>query len=82
MKNSSLFFREGSSDKEYHIQLVEVAGGFVVNFQYGRRGGTLKAGTKTLVPVSLRSAEQIYDKLYQEETRKGYAEGESKQSFQ
>ena len=30
----SLHYREGNSDKVYHVQLVEVEGGYVVNFQY------------------------------------------------
>lgn len=81
-KSASLYFQEGSSDKEYHLQLEEVKGGHVVNFQYGRRGGTLQKGTKTLVPVSIGAAEQIYDKLYREKTGKGYVEGGTKKSFQ
>jgi bifunctional non-homologous end joining protein LigD len=78
MKSVSLFFQEGTSDKEYHIQLEETKGGHVVNFQYGRRGGNLKSDTKTLVPVSIGAAEQIYAKLLNEKLRKGYSEGETK----
>jgi bifunctional non-homologous end joining protein LigD len=80
-KSVSLYYKEGSSDKEYHIQLVEVQGGNLVNFQYGRRGGTLNSGTKTLVPVSIVAAEQVYNKLLKEKTGKGYATGEVKASF-
>lgn len=72
----SLYYKDGSSDKEYHIQLVKGGSGFVVNFQYGRRGGTLQKGTKTNAPVDLAGAQKIYDKLENEKRAKGY-EGES-----
>jgi bifunctional non-homologous end joining protein LigD len=77
MKKISLFFKSGSSDKEYHAQLEPKGSGFVVNFQYGRRGSTLTAGTKTTSPVPQDKAEAIYDKLVQEKMAKGYTQGES-----
>ncbi len=79
MKNASLYYKEGTSDKEYHMQLEESNGGYVVNFQYGRVGNALQSGTKTPTPVTLEEAEKIYTKLYKEKTAKGYAEsGEKK----
>ena len=82
-KSVSLFYKEGSSDKEYHVKLEASNGGWVVNFSYRRRGSTLKTGTKTMLPVSLGAATQIYDKLVKEKTAKGYAEGKSTgQGFQ
>jgi len=74
MKKVSLYFKEGSSDKEYHLQLVEKNGKYVVNFQYGRVGNALKDGTKTPTPVSLEDAENIYDKILKEKVAKGYLE--------
>ena len=56
----SLYYREGNSDKVYHVQLVEVEGGCVVNFQYGRRGSTLQTGTKTATPVTRYEAEKTF----------------------
>ena len=44
--STSLYYAEGSSNKEYRAELVEVTGGNVVNFRYGRRGGTLTSGTR------------------------------------
>jgi len=73
----SLYFQQGSSDKEYHAQLEEKGDGYVVNFQYGRRGSALKSGTKTASPVSLEQAEKIYHKLVHSKRAKGYIEGES-----
>jgi len=69
----SLYYREGSSDKVYHIQLVDCADGMAeVNFQYGRRGNTLQHGSKTNGPTALRIANQIFDKLMAEKQGKGY----------
>jgi bifunctional non-homologous end joining protein LigD len=76
MRKVSLYFREGSSDKEYHVQLEPKGSGFVVNFQYGRRGSTLTSGTKTDKPVAQDKAEQIFQKLVAEKKAKGYTEGE------
>ena len=68
----SLYFSEGRSDKEYHAELVEVVGGHVVNFRYGRRGAALNSGTKTAISVDFEKAKAIYDKLVKEKTAKGY----------
>ncbi len=73
----SLYYKEGTSDKVYHVQLEPAGSGFVVNFQYGRRGGTLQTGTKTASPVTRDKGQSIYDKLVAEKTGKGYTEGES-----
>lgn len=82
VKESSLFFTQGSSDKEYHCQIVECDGGYSVNFQYGRRGGPLQSGSKTPEPVSLDKATAIFDKLVKEKTGKGYTPGESGVAYQ
>jgi bifunctional non-homologous end joining protein LigD len=71
----SLFCKEGSSDKEYNTQLMETVGGYIVNFQYGRRGSSLTPGSKTLTPVSLETATKIYNKLIAEKMGKGYKPG-------
>ena len=47
----SLSYKDARSDKVYHAQLRAAGDGFTVDFQYGRRGGTLAAGTKTAEPV-------------------------------
>jgi len=68
IQSIALFCQSGSSDKEYHLQIVEATGGYVVNFQYGRRGSTLKGGSKTPAPVALEKAQKIYDKIVAERT--------------
>lgn len=81
-QQASLYMTEGSSDKEYHAQLVEKDGGWVVNFQYGRRGKALKSGTKTASPVAYVLAAKEYDKLIAEKTKKGYTPDISGEVFQ
>ena len=73
----SLYFREGSSDKVYHAQIVPNGDNlYSVNFQYGRRGSSLQTGSKTATPVTLAEARKIFDKLVAEKKAKGYTEGE------
>jgi bifunctional non-homologous end joining protein LigD len=78
----SLYYRDGSSDKVYHAQLKESEDGWVVNFQYGRRGSTLQTNTKTTTPVAYDRAKKIYDKLVAEKTAKGYTPGEDGTPYQ
>jgi len=78
VKQVKLFFQEGSSDKVYEIDLCEAGEGYVVNFRYGRRGASLKDGTKTIFPVELAEAEKVFAALEQEKRKKGYvAAGEA-----
>lgn len=78
----SLYFQAGSSDKRYDAFLEEANGGWVVNFAYGRRGSTLRPGTKTNAPVPYAQAKKIYDKLVGSKTAEGYVEGEGATAFQ
>jgi bifunctional non-homologous end joining protein LigD len=78
----SLYYKDGSSDKEYHTQIEAVDGGHIVNFQYGKRHTTLSTGCKTAKPVDLEEATKIYNKLIKEKKAKGYTEGESGAIFQ
>ena len=81
-EETSLYYREGRSDKVYHIQLDQTDGRSVVNFQFGRRGSTLQSGTKTPAPVSYEKAKNIYDRLVAEKKGKGYVEDEDGTPFQ
>lgn len=78
----SLYFKDSSSDKEYHAQLEKKGNGYVVNYQHGKRGGTLQTGTKTNEPVPLDKATKIYNQLVKSKTSKGYSEGVSGVKFQ
>jgi len=82
LPTTTLYYKEGSSDKVYQCQ-IELAGErYVVNFAYGRRGGTLNTGTKTNVPVDFDSAQRIFDKLVKEKKSKGYTEGQDATPYQ
>ena len=72
----TLYYRDGRSDKVYHLTTEEKDGGFVVNFAYGRRGTTLQTGTKTAQLVTIKEANAIYDKLLKSKMAKGYTPGE------
>ena len=41
---ASLYYREGSSDKEYHVRIEAQADGYVVNYAYGKRGAASGKG--------------------------------------
>lgn len=70
--STSLYFREGSSDKEYHASIEPKDDGYIVTFAYGRRGSTLSVGTKTPHIVTLQQAHAIHDKLVASKAAKGY----------
>lgn len=77
----SLYCKEGGSDKVYTLWLEEKSDGFLVNFNYGPRGGWVKDGTKTPKPVSKAEAEKIYEKKLKEQKAKGYTVGEDAPAF-
>lgn len=81
-ENISLFFTGGGSDKVYHAQLLEKKPGYIISFQYGRRGSSLQSGTKTTTPVSYAMAKKIFEKLINEKKSKGYSTGESGVAYQ
>ncbi|MBV8226758.1 MAG: DNA ligase [Verrucomicrobia bacterium] len=78
----TLYFREGSADKVYQVVLKESADGWVVNFEYGRRGSTMTPGTKTSGAVPYAKAKGIYNKLVNSKLAKGYTPGKSGVPFQ
>jgi bifunctional non-homologous end joining protein LigD len=76
----SLFYKEGTSDKVYHLQIIQGDAGYVVNFQHGRRGGALQGGTKTKAAVSLAKARSVFEAIVKEKLGKGYEPGASTNS--
>lgn len=71
----TLYYKEGSSDKIYQVDVEPVDGGYNVNFAYGRRGSTLTTGTKNTSPLSEADALKLADKLVNEKKAKGYTPG-------
>lgn len=76
LDRTTLYYRAGSSDKVYVVELQETPGGYLVAFQNGRRGGTLRSGLKTKTPVSEPQARKIYDALVASKRAGGYEPGE------
>ncbi len=75
IQQSKLYYQEGNSDKVYEIDLCEInAQQYLVNFRYGKRGSTLREGTKTDLAVDRSKAENIFNKLVNEKKKKGYQE--------
>ncbi len=79
---TTLYYREGSSDKIYQVAIEPKGELFVVNFAYGRRGATLQTGIKTSSPVDYQTAKNTYDKLVREKMAKGYTPGENGAPYQ
>lgn len=81
---TTLYYRNPPSDKVYTAAIEEAPGCvsskdgqlYRVTFAFGRRGDTLKPGTKTPTPVTRKDAEKIFNKLVSEKKAKGYTEGE------
>ena len=76
MEITTLYFRNGLSDKVYQVSIRPKDSGFMVYFAYGRRGCTLNSGSKTPTPVQYPIAKALYDKLIREKTAKGYHPGD------
>lgn len=75
---TTLYFKQGASDKVYKAIIDKVSDeGYNVQFQYGRRGGTMKMGSKTNAPVDYKKALELFNKLIKSKKAKGYTEGEA-----
>lgn len=74
---NTLYFKEGTSDKIYQVSVDACAGGYDVNFAYGRRGSTLTAGKKNSTPLPKDAADKLAEKLLREKMAKGYTPGEN-----
>ncbi len=73
IRQARLHYQQGNSDKVYEVDLCEAGPGeYVVNFRYGRRGNTLREGTKTTFPVSEADAESTFQDLVESKRKKGY----------
>lgn len=75
IQSTTLYYRQGNSDKVYQAAIEPKGDGHIVTFAYGRRVHTLKAGTKTPQPVTQEKAAGIYNKLVASKLSKGYTPG-------
>ncbi|WP_407521329.1 hypothetical protein [Methylobacterium oryzisoli] len=77
VRSARLWFKSGTSDKIYEVDLVENDGlageaRFLVNIRYGRRGATLREGTKTTSPAPREAADRIFDSVVVAKVNEGY----------
>ncbi|MEJ2229049.1 MAG: hypothetical protein P8Y67_12630 [Alphaproteobacteria bacterium] len=86
VRTLKLWFREGTSDKVYEVDLVDTEAAdpearFLVNFRYGRRGKTLRDGTKTPAPLSRASAEKVFDSIVVAKMNDGYLRSDGEEAY-
>lgn len=72
VKSVTLYKTEGKSDKVYQVSIKPSGDAYLVEYQNGRRGSTLRSGLKTEQPVSLEAAEEIYNSTVKSKTKDGY----------
>jgi len=73
IKKTLLHYQKGTSNKVYNVYLVELSSSeYLVNFEYGRFGSTLREGTKTSSPVALERAQKLFDSLVVSKINKDY----------
>ena len=70
-ERAELYFRQGSSDKVYHLQLENVDDRWSVQAQWGRRGSALQSDVKAN-GVPYEAARRTYDRVLREKMGKGY----------
>jgi bifunctional non-homologous end joining protein LigD len=70
-EKTELYFRQGSSDKVYHLQLENVQDQWSVQAQWGRRGSALQSDVK-VDSTTYEEAKRVYDRILREKTGKGY----------
>ena len=77
-----LYFKQGTSDKVYHVELAPKDEGYVVNYKHGKRGRKLMPGTKTVLPLPYAQAKVVYDRVVKKQLAEGYTTAESGTPFQ
>ena len=82
-ESTALFYTEGSSDKEYRVELRDLGDGTWMTLGFnGRRGSTLKEQKKTPTPVDYATAKAVYDKTLKGKLKDGYTPDQSGAVYQ
>ena len=82
-ESAALFYTEGSSDKEYRVELRDLGDGTWMTLGFnGRRGSTLKEQKKTPTPVDYATAKAVYDKTLKGKLKDGYTPDQSGAVYQ
>jgi bifunctional non-homologous end joining protein LigD len=66
-----MYFRQGGSDKVYHLELENAEEKWSVQAQWGRRGSALQSDVK-VSDSTYEEAKRVYDRILREKTGKGY----------
>lgn len=77
IRKACLRLTQGRSDKVYEVDLCELTSTrgdkrYLVNYRYGRYGKTLRESSKTVLPVTLEEATQIFDSMVVSKLNQGY----------
>jgi predicted DNA-binding WGR domain protein len=75
-EQAELHFRQGSSDKVYHLQLENADNKWSVQAQWGRRGSALQSDVKASGTTS-EEAKRVYDRILREKVGLSMAIGRS-----
>lgn len=74
-RSTSLYYRAGTSSKEYHLYMCRHADGtYSVHAEYGRRGSPTQRHVKTPARVTHGEALSLYLDAETEKRRKGYTD--------
>jgi predicted DNA-binding WGR domain protein len=80
IQHIKLYFKQGSSDKIYEVDLCENYSSnierYFVHFRYGRRGKNLRNGTKTPEACDFKTAQKLFDRLVDSKIKRGYCKKE------
>ncbi|MGT2488305.1 hypothetical protein ACU4GA_24975 [Methylobacterium oryzae CBMB20] len=77
VRAARLHLRDATSDKVYDVDLIEnealgTPERYFVNTRYGRRGTTLREGSKTPQPVTAEAAARLFDSVVVAKINGGY----------
>lgn len=78
----SLYLKNETSDKEYHVHLRQVEALWSVETQHARRGSALRSTLKTKDPLDYVEAKAAYDKIVRGQLREGYTPDVSGEAYQ
>lgn len=73
LESTDLYMKEGTHEKEYHLQIVRRGNGYGVVAQYGRRGAHLSEDDKGTFS-SMEEAQKEFQKVKKSKLKKGYVE--------
>ena len=77
VRAARLHLRDATSDKVYDVDLIEnealgTPERYFVNTRYGRRGATLREGSKTPQPLTAEAAARVFDSVIVAKINGGY----------